>query len=226
MALNAKKIPAAGGGNRTKQAPLDPGTYPARVVQILDLGLQNQREFQGKEKAPAYELNITYELLDEFMKDEDGKDQLDKPRWISERIAVYNLKQDKAKSTKRYYALDPKEEFGGDFGQLVNIPCMVTITQTPKGDVVYNNVSAVTGMRERDAAKAEGLKNPARIFDLSEPDLEVFNGLPEYLQDIIKGNLEFAGSPLDKLLNGGAAAPAKAPRDEPAKDNDKEGDDW
>ena len=225
MALNAKKIPAAAGGGRAKQAPLDPGTYPARVVQIIDLGLQNQRAFQNKEKPPAYELNITYELLDEFMKGEDGEDQLDKPRWVSERISVFNLKQDKATSTKRYYALDPKEEHDGDFSKLVGTPCMVTIVQAIRGENVYNNVAAVTGMRERDAAKAEALKNDPRVFDLSDPDLEVFNALPEYLQDIIKGNLEFAGSELDRLLNGGKAAAKPAPK-EVAKDDDKEGDDW
>lgn len=77
---------------------LEAGGYPARVARIIDLGKQpGSQNFPE----PQYKMLITFELLDEFMKEvgEDGnpimvqdpdedegvlmqKDLLDKPRWF------------------------------------------------------------------------------------------------------------------------------------------------
>lgn len=204
MSLNAKSVPRGGGGN--KQPLLDIGTYPARVVRIIDLGLQNQRAFKGKEKPPAHEVNMTYELLDAFMVDEEGNEQEDKPRWVHETFPLHNLSADLAKSTKRYMALDPNMDFDGDFTKLIGVPCNVTIVHGQgKGQnagKVYENIGSVTGMREKDAKRAPELVNEGFAFALDNPDLERFNSFPQWLQDKIKGNLEFGGSKLEALLAG------------------------
>ena len=72
MAINASKVKTA--SNRIEQPNLEPGPYPARLVQIIDLGLQPQRPYKGVEKPPAHELMVTYELSDAFMIDKDGND--------------------------------------------------------------------------------------------------------------------------------------------------------
>lgn len=204
MALNAKKVKTASTG--PKQAAIEAGTYPARVVQVLDLGIQEQRAFKGEAKPPAHEIMMTYELLDEFCKDEKGEDMEDKPRWISETFPFRSLQAELAKSTKRYKALDPNDDHDGDFTALVGIPCMVTISEDegkgPNAGKVYNNVTAVTTMRPKEAAKAKELVNPPKVFVLDEPDLEVFGSLPDWLQEKIKGNLGFEGSELQKALGG------------------------
>jgi len=210
MSLNAKKAPG-GGSKRPRQPALEAGTYPARLVQVIGLGTQKQRPFQGQEKDPRFEIYTTYELLDEFVLDEEGEEQEDKPRWISERLPLHALDSDLAKSTKRYYALDPKETHGGDWGELVGTACMVTITKTKdkKGKtddngepIYYNNVASVATMRDKDAKKAEGLKNEPKVFDPTEPEMEVFLSLPDWLRDTIKEALDFDGSPLSKALDG------------------------
>lgn len=213
MALNAKR--AAGGGNNKEfiqQANLEPGNYPARVAQIIDFGLQAQRPFQGQDKPPMQVVGMTYELLDEFMKDEKGEPIEDKPRWISEEFPLHNLRADRAKSTQRYNALDPKEVHDGDFTALIEMPCMVTVVNNPgKDGKVYDNVGAVSAMRPRDAANAPPLKNPPKVFVLDTPDMEVFNKFPKWIQDKIKANLNFKGSKLEKLLGGQAAEAAGEP---------------
>ena len=72
MALKAPQ----GNGNKqfAPQANIEPGTYPGRLVQLIDFGLQPQRPYMGKDKPPAQEIGLTYELVDEFMKDDDGND--------------------------------------------------------------------------------------------------------------------------------------------------------
>ena len=198
MALNANKV--SYGSNSKRPEVLEVGNYPARVSQVLDMGLQPQRPYQGQEKPPAYELMITYELGTEFLKDDDGNDDETKPRWVSETFPMFSLKSEKAKSTKRYLSLDPQVKFKGDFSQLVGAPCLVAIVnnENKTTGVVYNNVGGVT-LPIKGMAVPE-LVNPSRVFDMDDPDMEVFNALPEWIQGRMKENLEFAGSKLSKLL--------------------------
>jgi hypothetical protein len=209
MALNARNIPRSGGGHR--QEPMEAGTYPCRVVQVIDLGVQEQRAYKGTTKPPAPHVMITYEFLDEFCLDEEGEVQEDKPRWLSETLPLYSLEADLAKSTKRYYSLDPDEVFGGDFTLLIDATCMVTINQYESKGEIKNGISSVAVMRAKEAAKAPALVNPPKVFLIDNPNLEVFKSLPDWLQDKIKKSLEFGGSALDEALK----APVK-PADKPA----------
>lgn len=232
MALNARKVK----NNSGPKAPaIDEGAYPARLVQVIDLGLQKQ-EFAGEVKAPKNDIWITYELVDEFMPDEDGNPDENKPRWFSERLPLNNLDSDLAKSTKRYYALDPNEEEEGDWTQLIGRPVLVTITRKKRDDGDRNYIGGTSAPRPKDAAKYNELVNPPKVFSMEDPDLEVFESLPDFLKDIIKGGLEYEGSKLDQLLSGGKKTTKKEvkkeeviddeipfEKDEPSKDD---GDDW
>lgn len=217
MALNARKIPNTGNGSNMVAQPLDPGSYPARVAQIISLGLQKQRPYKGEEKQPRHELYITYELLDEFMEDKEGNILEDKPRWISETIPLHSLDADLAKSTKRYLALDPKMVHDGDWAQIAETPCNVVLTQkkSQQGDRVYNNVADVSSMRPKEADKAPDLKNPPKVFDIDEPDAVIFWSLPTWLQDKMKENLDYGGSALEKLVEAGKVDSSKEDKEEP-----------
>jgi hypothetical protein len=199
MALNGKKV-VSNNNNRVQQEPLDPGSYPARVVQIIDLGIQPQRPFKGEEKPPCHEIMFTYECLDEFCVDEDGNELEDKPRWLSETFPFRSLMAEMAKSTKRYKALDPDDDHDGDFTALIETPCLITVVNNEYKEKVYNNIGNVSAMRAKDAQKAPELKNEAKVFVLDEPDMEIFLSLPTWLQDKIKANLEFEGSALQEAL--------------------------
>ena len=209
MALNTKKLPSQ--SKFVRPDALESGTYPSRLVQIIDLGLQAQRPYKGEEKEPKYSLYTTYELADEFMKDENGDDITTKPRWLSEEFPLHSLEADKAKSTARYMALDPDLKYDGDWAELAGAAAMITITQArSKKDpsVIYNNIASVQTMRAKDAARLHELKNPPKVFDLGAPDMEIFLSLPTWLQDRIKGNLEYGGSLLEKLVEAGGNAEA------------------
>lgn len=225
MAIKAQNT---GGGNRVEQPTIEPGSYPNRLVQVIDLGLQAQRPYKGQEKAPIQEIMLTYELVDTFMIDENGEDREDKPRWISETIPLHWIGAERAKSTQRYLALDPESVHEGDFSKLVGVPSNVTLVTNVSGGKVYTNVASLTKMRAKDAEKVPELKNPAKVFSLDEPDMEVFNSLPTWIQDKIKGNLNFEGSAFQKALSkGGAKASAKAPVKDPVgkipeKDEDED----
>lgn len=212
MGLNANNI--RGDGNRKPAQPLEADVYRARPVQVIDLGLQPQRPFQGQEKPPAQEVMITYELCDEFMKDDEGNDIEDKPRWISETFPLHSIRSDKARSTKRLAAFDATNLLGGDFTKCIGIPVNVTVVNNVNGDTVYNNVGNVASMSGKKAASCPDLVNDPKVFDLDMPNMEVFKAFPQWLQEKIKGNLNYQGSALQKAL-GGALVEQK--REEPVK---------
>ena len=201
MSINAS---TAGGNNRP--LALKSGSYPGRLVLVVDLGLQKQRPFQGKDKPPAREIMLTYEFADEFMQDEDEEDILDKPRWLSESFPLYNLDSERANSTLRYKALDPELEHGGDFLKVIGEPVNITVVQNPNKknpERPWENVAGITTMREKDQKKAPGLVNTPVAFDLEEPSLDNFMMLPKWIQKRILENLEFRGSLLERMLEEG-----------------------
>lgn len=210
MALNAAKIKGNNGPKKefAKQPDFEPGTYPVRLVQVIDMGLQPQRPYLGEDKAPAQDVMLTYEFVDVFMVDDKGNDILDKPRWQSETINLRSFKADLATSTKRIKALDPKDVHNGNLAELVGAPAMATITVSKKGEKTYVNIRGLAVMRDKDVAKLPELVNPTKVFDLEEPDLEVFNSLPEWIREKIKGNLKYEGSNLQQLLGGVPAVQA------------------
>lgn len=215
MALNARKAPKGG----KSFPPMEAGTYPARLVQIIDLGIQPQ-EYKGEEKAPKNELMTTYEFLDEFLPDDDGNPNEEKPRWLSETFALNNLDSEKAKSTLRYYALDPNEEHDGEWPELIETPAMVTVVQWKKGEKEGNNIASTSAMRSKDAAKAPPLVNPPKVFLMDNPDVEIFLSLPDWVQDKIKAGLEYEGSLLESRLKahkGGSAKKEEKAADEAPK---------
>jgi hypothetical protein len=227
MALNAKN---AGNGkkDRIEQPLIEPGVYPARLVQLIDLGLQAQRPYKGQDKPPVQEIMLTYELVDCFMVDEAGEEVADKPRWISETLPFYGLFADKAKSTQRYHAFDPKEAFDGDFAQAVGLPINVTLVNNMVGEKTYTNIANVAAMRPRDAAACPELANAPKTLDLDAPDMEVYGLLPKWIQEKIQANLNFQGSAIEAAIKGKPAAPAakaeKPKREDPpapkAEDDD------
>jgi len=203
LALHAgKKKGPTGNKDFVEQPVLEEGTYKARVVQVIELGLQPQRAYQGKEKPPVDMLYITYELADEFMLDKDGEEIEDKPRWMSEDFPYYSLQCDMAKCNKRLKAIDPKNKVKGDWAQVAGAPCNVTFSHAVKGDKTYVNVAAVTSVRDKDVKGMPKLVNPPKVFDIDDPDMEIFGALPNWLQEKIKGNLNYKGSVLETAVGG------------------------
>ena len=210
MSFNANDLPRGGNGKQTE--PLDAGSYPARVVGVAIVG-EHIQIYKGEEKPPKKLMYMFYELLDEFLKDEEGNELLDKPRWLNENFPFHRLEAEKAKSTARYLSLDPAKKYGGNFSKLLELPCMLTVVQDPgKDGRVYNNVDGVSSMRPKEADKAPELVNPSFLFDFDAPTKEAWDRLPPWVQEKAKQAIDFPGSRLDALINEGAVAgPVEAP---------------
>lgn len=225
MALRPSKTESK---SNVTQEVLPVGSYPVRLVQLIDLGIQPQRPFKGEEKPPVHMISLTYEFSDEFLVDENGEDIEDKPRWLSETIPFYDLSKDKAKSTQRYNAMDPDNNFEGDFSLLLGSPCLLNLVHNKQASTgkIFENVASTSSMRKKDANKLPSLVNEPKLFLFEEPDLEVFLSLPEWLQEKIKGNLNFEGSVLESMLNGGKPVKKTKPPVEQEEETEEEDEQW
>lgn len=216
MAINSAQAPKGGKAYPAMEA----GTYPSRIVVIADMGLQPQF-FGNEQKEPKREITVTYEHVDEFLKDDDGNDLTDKPRWNSERFALNNLDNDKAKSTKRYLALDPQQVHGGDWKPLLGMPVSVSLAKDagkgPNAGRDYNKVMGVSIMRPKEAAALPELVNEALYFDMDEPDITVFWKLPAFVRKRIQEGLKFKGSELEQLIKDNPEPKKEAVKEEAKK---------
>lgn len=211
--MNETKGPA-------KQKQLIPeGQHMARIVRIIDLGLQKQRPFQGQEKAPAFEIQLEFEFPNERI-DVNGESR---PMWEKKRIKLSS--HEKSTCYKWYNKLDPKNEHGGDWEQLIGKECAVFISHNPgKGKNEGRTFAQISDVMPLMAGMTvPPLENDAVIFNLDSPDMEVFASFPDWLQGIIKQNLQYDGSKLQNLVEGNpvkytARAEGDAPSDQDADD--------
>lgn len=209
--MNETKAPA-----KPRQL-IEDGQHMARIVQIVDFGLQEQRPYKGEEKPPAFELYITFEFPNQRI-DVDGES---KPMWKSRRIKLSS--HEKSLCYKWYQKLDPKNEFNGDWSKLINKECAVLIVQEAgKGknegrtfDKIADVMPLMAGMT------VPPLENDPVVFDLGSPNMDIFESFPDWQQNIIKENLQYDGSKLQNLVEGNpvkytARAPGDAPLDQDA----------
>lgn len=210
-------LKAANLANPKKQyAKLEPGTYPCRVLQVVDLGVQIQRPYKEEPKPPCQEILITYEFLDEFMPDDDGNPDPERPRVLSEYWPLHPMGNERARSTQRYQNMDPTNEFGGDWEQLIGKPVLVTLALNPgRGKHVgkwFEKVMAVTPMRKKEEANQPPLVNTPVVFTFDEPNVDEFLRLPDWIQTKVMSSVGFEHTEFAKMVEN------NRPRDEDIRD--------
>jgi hypothetical protein len=228
MARNANN--QASNSNKIEQEALH-GSQIARIVQVIFLGVQEQRAFQGQSKPDVDQVRVTYELSHAFMADEAGNPLADKPRWVSETFPFLNADGDLATSTKRYKAFNPTAKVPADhvwsdalLGQAIQVQLSSRLAAHGKhAGKTFTDVKGVTPPATMPGYEQPALVNPPVFFDPAddEVDVEVFNSFPDWLQELLKGAKDYAGSALATALGGAtappkAAAPAPAPTPAPA----------
>jgi len=164
------------------------GTFPARIVRILDLGLQVQTEWPSndvKKNADGSdmvkpEIWLDFELPDELM-DYQGEQR---PRWIGKTYLA--SMSEMSNLYKVIKALKPKAE---SLEELLDVPCLITVGSTSGDKDKITGVSAVPkGMT------VGKLANPKVLFDISSPDEEVLDTLPSFLKEKVLSSESYGGN--------------------------------
>lgn len=151
------------------------GTFPARVVQVIDLGRQ-EGEYQGVPTCKPT-LWITFELPTETI----TIDGVEKPRWLSKEFTKST--NEKAWLMKLMTGLYTSDEIDDveTFEDFLGRPLLVEVGTTSGGkDKLVGCTKLVAGM------KVAELYNDTKYFDIESPNTDVFESLPDFLQEKIK----------------------------------------
>jgi len=210
MALSKAALTKPTKSNYKKPDRIPVGSYPARLVQIITLGVQND-EWQGETKQ-ASKVTLTFELPTETI-NINGEEQ---PRWISKE---YSLSlHEKSGLTQIVKVLDPSNSWK-DLADLLGKPCAIQVGSTMTGNAkIESVVHLMKGMQVAE------IYNPAKMlaFDFDAPDLEMFATFPQFMQDKIKSAINYNGF-ADGVQAKPASKPAKA-KPQPAFDEDDDSD--
>lgn len=185
-------IKDSGSGNFADVPNIGNGQYPARVVQIVDMGVQRM-EVYGKpdemEEKPV--VRITYEFSTKRIDiTKDGVTE-SRPRWLGKDYKV--SKDERGNLRKAVDNILPGFDWEGDsdITLIAGKACMVAVGTTSGGkDKIVATNAAIEGFEVGE------LENPVTIFDLSDPSLDDFNVLPQWIQTKIEGSVNIASSPL------------------------------
>lgn len=168
--------------NKTYE-PIPAGTYPARCVGLVDLGVQYNERY-NKEQA---KVRIVWELPTETI-DRNGEKE---PRWISKPYTASlhekaELRKDLESWRGKTFDTGELKEF--DLKSVLDEPCMLSIThRVSQTGNVFALVSAVSQpMRGLDVPV---LKNQPFLFDFDFPEeqlLSALNGLPKWMQEEVQ----------------------------------------
>jgi len=154
------------GTPKTKSPRIEEGTYMARIVAIIDLGLQAQTDWQtGEPSESKKRVLITWELPTERISitDEDGEVE-DLPRWISKEYTLSNYEQSNLMKLLSGLAPDIK-----DLQELLDRQCMISVGSTSGGNAkVTGVVKPPMGM------DVPPLENDSSYFDFDSPDEDLF----------------------------------------------------
>jgi len=204
MSLNSKKAPEAKKGLALPL--LEEETYPARLLSIVDVGY-HEVFYQKKSKGIKQLVNFTFELVDEqvTIEDKDGEES-EITRWVSvNNVSIISSDPDEKSWQHRILkALDPKGEAEGDLSQLLGSALLIAmvhkaIQQGPDKGRVYAGVGTLS--KPMKGQEISDLTGDTFTFDFDDADVEVFEALPEFVQEKIEAATNF--SDISAVIFGG-----------------------
>jgi hypothetical protein len=168
--------------------PIPAGTHVARAYSMVYLGTI-KTDFQGQETwLPKVRITFELPLETKVFKEENGE----QPYVISKEYTLSladkaNLRKDL--ESWRGKKFTDEEIKGFDICKLLGVPCMLSIIHTEKNGNVYANIGNISGLVKGMSCPDQ--VNPIFEFSVNEFDEDKFQHLPQFLQDKIKGSVEF-----------------------------------
>lgn len=177
----------------SERVPVAEGTYPARLVNIIDYGTQKSSNPKFK---PYRSLNWGLQLVDEVI---EILDENEEPTGETKAVVVYRRlpvafgkKSAMGKILKAWKKIEVAKGESYDFNQLLDEPCLVTIVhnESKDDDRVFDNIDSITAPMAKQ--KVSESTEPVYCLSLDDDfDQDTFDGLPEWQQDLIKESKEY-----------------------------------
>jgi hypothetical protein len=186
------------------------GNHVAICNAVVDLGMQPG---SGQYPDPKHQVYIRFELPTEQIKYTKEGVEISGPMSIGRTFtASMSEKANLRKFVESWFGKKfPNDGAAAEFDHAVLLgrKCLLNVTHTEKeGGKTYANISAATPIPKGMTADYPQ-HNPSLYFDLSNPDAEAFNRLPEWLQNKITERIEAVPpkSAESEYLNGAGGGP-------------------
>lgn len=176
------------------------GTYIGRCFKIIDLGTQTS-EWQGEKKQQKKVL-VCWELLDDEVRMDDGRPFSVAKKYTASLHEKAQLRKDLEAWRGKKFTDEELEGF--DLKNVMGVYCMIQVVHSTDGQ--YANINAIMSTKEKPVAV-----NPNVYFDVSEPDMEVFDSLSDRLKEQITVAPEWRVSQLDENTDTVAEVEDKSP---------------
>lgn len=174
----ALTVSASSGSN----FPIVPeGVYTARCFKIIDLGTQ-WVEWAG-EKKEQKKVMITWELLDDEVKMEDGRPFAATKQYTASLDERGRLRPDLEAWRGKKFTDAELEEF--DLKNVLGAYCTIQIVHDETGK--YANVNSIMAFK---GEKPKGV-NPDVAFDIDNPDMDIFEKMSDRMKEKISAAPEF-----------------------------------
>ena len=178
------------------------GPQPARVAQIIDLGVQARPAFQGKEKAPVHQVYVNFELVNDTYEYE-GKQVKHrigpKPYSVVSKTSTF---YGNSAISKFLSSIDPDDSIKGKLAALVDRPCYVVIAHNEgigkHQGRKFANITQV--MIAPEGLPVAQLSTPPTVFEFDNPTEDSWKAMPKFLQDKVKTALNYKGSKVEALV--------------------------
>lgn len=188
MALTASDT---GGGN-FKRVPA--GSHIARCFSVIDCGTHTTNGQYGE--TTSRKIRLAWEIFGEDENNEPltvetGGIQL--PMTINKTYTLsLGEKASLRKDLSAWRGRDFNEEElkGFNISNVIGVYCMLNVTISESNGKTYSNVAGISPLHKSMQKPAAVHKN--QIFDLDNPDMEVFSSFHEKLQDYIKSSPEWS----------------------------------
>lgn len=175
-----------------KRELIPAGNYIGRCYQMIHIGTV-QESYMGEPKQ-FNKVRIGWELPEErrVFKPENGE----QPFVISKEFTLsMNEKANLRKMLASWRGKDFSEEEAKSFDitKLLGVPCMINIIHKPKASdptTVYEQIASITPMPK--GMKAGPQENKNQVLSYDSFDWTLYESLPDFLKDKIKGSIEFA----------------------------------
>lgn len=191
MSLTVK----ANGGGEFEMTP--EGTYIGRCIKVIDLGTQTITGQYGTKQQKK--VMIQWELLDDEVKMQDGKPFAASQFYTASLHEKSQLRKDLEAWRGKKFTADELEGF--DLNNVLGTYCMLQITHSTDGN--YANVSAIMSYR---GDKPQGV-NELLSFDISEPDMTVFEAFSDKMKAKILAAPEWSARQQDEIAEVDENAP-------------------
>ncbi|MFH2074086.1 MAG: hypothetical protein ABIJ57_01890 [Pseudomonadota bacterium] len=170
--------------------PIPQAMHHAICYSVYDLGTQ----YNEKWNKSQHKVILCWELPEQRIEIEKDDVKMDLPRAISRRFTLsLHPKSDLCPFLENWRGktFTEDEKKGFDVLKLLGVNCNLQILHVKKDDKIYANVAGVFPLL-RGAEKKEP-ENPIRYFSFEEGHVNIPEGTPDWICDMIKAANEWGG---------------------------------